>query len=180
MSNLYIVHGFVFCTFKLSCIGLSFICEGCLQSEQRGTEGRICCYFYEERSCHCFVAVVSYVSNDREKNSFGIKVRNPSWKCLSMHNFPSGSCCLAVGSFLSHPKGFSAWLHPFYFKTPVCEHQRKISGDVSKHFTATILPRCSDSVYTISWNHGNSVCHCYWIFLYVQTVFPRIFLTEGY
>lgn len=44
-------------------------------------------------------------------------------------------------------------------QTLAYEHQRMISGDVCKHFSTTILPKYSDSIYAVQWHHGNSVCH---------------------
>lgn len=50
---------------------------------------------------------------------------------------------------ISCSTSYQKYLSSVLLQTLACEHQRMISGDVCKHFTATILPKCSDSIFTL-------------------------------
>lgn len=58
--------------------------------------------------------------------------------------------------FSVHITSISNLFSSVLLQTLVCEHQRMISGDVCKHFSTTILPKCSDSIDAVQWDHGNS------------------------
>lgn len=69
------------------------------------------------------------------------------------------------------------WAVKFFSHEPFFRflRQSKISGDVNKRFTATILPMCSDGAFTVNWNHGEILCAIVTELSFMFKLFPSHF-----